>query len=59
MLKRTIIPDGKFLIWWEIQRATLAFITCMLFPALILISANYPIALWIAQFLDIMAYIDV
>lgn len=57
-MKRTIIPHGKFLLYWEIQRAFFAWITAIVFPALILIRAKYPDANNFAIFLDIIAAID-
>ena len=58
LLKKTMLPYGRFLKWWEGFRSIFAFISCMVFPPLIHLSVSNPSLLYLCGVLDILGMID-
>ncbi|XP_065157462.1 uncharacterized protein [Atheta coriaria] len=60
LMKSTILPNGRFLFWWEVVRCIFAYITCIVFfiPPISLREITHPFTYFLI-FLDCTAFADI
>ncbi|XP_022918511.2 uncharacterized protein [Onthophagus taurus] len=59
LLRRTIMPYGQFICFWELSRGIFAFISAILHPTLHVYQCYTNNIKWVALALDILAAIDI
>ncbi|GJQ80337.1 hypothetical protein Trydic_g12214 [Trypoxylus dichotomus] len=59
MLRRTILPDGRFILIWEIVRGIFAFLSAMIFPVLYIYQHYVPNLNYYMLILDMFGVIDI
>lgn len=58
LLRRTIIPNGNFIMFWEIGRAVFAFLTGMIYPQSVHMGMVYKNFIYYIIILDVFAVLD-